>query len=267
MAEIHPSAILEGDVDLGDDVVVGPHCVLRGRVRIGSGTRLVGHVYLSGPLELGERNQVYPFSTLGMAPQDFKWDPERAGAGLLVGDENVFRESVTIHRATSDDTPTRIGHRNLFMVNTHAGHDAQVGSDCVLANGALLAGAVEVDDGVVMGGNAAVHQFCRVGRGALLSGTMGLSQDLPPFFMLTGGNVAGSINLVGMRRAGMPSREIDDVRWVYKVLYRRGLSPKRAIAELETRQDRPRVAEYLAFIDASRRGIVRGAGSTRRGTA
>jgi UDP-N-acetylglucosamine acyltransferase len=267
MAEIHPSAIVEGEVELAEDVVVGPHCVLRGRIRVGSGSRLIGNVYLSGPLELGERNQLYPFTTFGMAPQDFKWDPDRAGAGLVVGDENVFRESVTIHRATSDDAPTRIGDRNLFMVNTHAGHDTRVGSDCVFANGTLLAGTVQVDDGVVMGGNVAVHQFCRVGRGALLSGTMGLNKDLPPFFMLTGGNIAGSINLVGMRRAGMPSPEIDDVRWVFKVLYRRGLTRKQAVAELETRADRPRVAELLAFIEQSERGIVPGVGSARRGTA
>ncbi len=267
MAEIHPSAIVEGEVDLADDVVIGPQCVIRGPVRVGVGTRLVGHAYLEGPLELGERNRVYPFTTLGMAPQDYKWDPDRAGAGLVVGDENIFRESVTIHRATSDETPTRIGHRNMFMVNTHAGHDAVVGSDCVFANGVLLAGEVEVGDAVVVGGNAAIHQLCRVGRGSLISGTMGLNKDLPPFFMLTGGNIAGSINVVGMRRAGMPSNDIDDVRWAFKVLYRRGLRPKQAVAELETRGDRPRIAELLAFIGASKRGLVPGVGQARRGTA
>ncbi len=264
MAEIHPTAILDGDIELADDVVVGPHCVLRGRIRVGSGTRLIGNVYLTGPLEIGERNQIYPFCALGMAPQDFKWDPDREGAGLVVGDENILRESVTLHRATSDDVPTRIGHRNLFMVNTHAGHDTQVGDDCIFANGALLAGVTRIDDGVVLGGNAAVHQFCRIGRGALISGTMGINKDLPPFFMLTGGNIAGSINVVGMRRSGMPSNEIDDVRWVFKVLYRRGLSTKQAVAELETRGDRTRVAEYLAFIADSKRGIVPGARDPKR---
>ncbi len=264
MAEIHPTAILDGDIELADDVVVGPHCVLRGRIRVGSGTHLVGNVYLTGPLEVGERNQIYPFCTLGMAPQDFKWDPDREGAGLVVGDENVLRESVTLHRATSDETPTRVGDRNLFMVNTHAGHDVQVGSDCVLANGALLAGESRIDDGVIMGGNAAVHQFCRVGRGAIVSGTKGMNKDLPPFFMLTGGNIAGSVNLVGMRRGGMPSAEIDDVRWVFKVLYRRGLKKSEALAELETRAERPRVAEYLAFIAESKRGIVPGEADPRR---
>jgi UDP-N-acetylglucosamine acyltransferase len=266
MPEIHPTAILDRDVELADDVGIGPHCVLRGRVKIGAGTQLLGHVYLQGPLELGARNRVWPFTTLGFAPQHLDWDPDRPGAGLAIGDENVIRESVSISRAASDDVPTRVGSRNYFMVNSHAGHDCQIGSGCVIANGTLLAGSVWIGDGVVTGGNVAVHQFCQVGRGALLCGTFGLNKDLPPFFMLTGGNIAGSINLIGMRRSGMPSGDIDDVRWVYKTLYRRGLSLPRAIAQLEERAARPIVAEYLAFLHGSKRGLCPARGDARRGT-
>lgn len=265
MAEIHPSASVDGDVELADDVVVGPHCVLTGPVRLGAGCRLIGHVYLNGPIQLGERNLVYPFTTLGFAPQDFKWDPKRPGAGVSIGNDNVFRESVTIHRATSDDTPTRIGDRTYWMVNSHAGHDCRVGSGSVFANGALLAGEVEIGEGVIAGGNVAIHQQCRVGRGALLSGTVGLNKDLPPFFMLTGGNVAGSINVVGMRRLGMPGEQIDDVKWVYKTLYRRGLSLARAKDALHERSERPIVAEYLAFLDGSKKGLVPGVFDRHRG--
>jgi len=267
LAEIHATAIVEGDVELAPDAVVGPWCRLRGPIAIGSGTRLLASVHLEGPLRLGARNLVFPFATLGLAPQDLGWDPDEPGAGLVIGDDNVFRESATIHRATSRDEPTRIGDGNYWMVNSHAGHDCQIGSRCVFANGTLLAGHVEVGDRVVTGGNVAVHQHCRIGRGALLSGTMGLNKDLPPFLTLTGGNIAGSINLVGMRRSGMPSAEIDDARWVFKVLYRKGLSMKHAQEELQTRADRPIVAEYLAFIAGSKRGIVRGEGEARRGTA
>jgi UDP-N-acetylglucosamine acyltransferase len=227
----------------------------------------VASVQLEGPLRLGARNLLFPFATLGLAPQDTGFPPDEPGAGLVIGDDNVFRESVTIHRATSRETPTRVGSANYWMVNTHAGHDCQIGSRCVFANGTLLAGHVEVGDGVVTGGNVAVHQHCRVGRGALISGTMGLNKDLPPFFTLTGGNIAGSLNLVGMRRSGMPGHEIDDVRWVFKILYRKGLSTKRAVEELRTRAERPIVAEYLDFIAATRRGIVPGEGEARRGTA
>ena len=267
LAQIHATALLEGDVELAADVVVGPWCRLRGPISIGAGTRLVASVHLDGPLRVGARNLLFPFTTLGQPPQDLGFDPDEPGAGLVVGDDNVFRESASVHRATSREEPTRVGDANYFMVNAHAGHDSRIGSRCVFANGTLLAGHVEVGDGVVTGGNVAVHQHCRIGRGALISGTMGLNKDLPPFFMLTGGNIAGSINLVGMRRSGMPSAEIDDARWVFKVLYRKGLSPKRAQEELATRADRPIVAEYLAFLAASKRGLVPGVGETRRGTA
>lgn len=266
MPEIHRTAILEGDVRLADDVEVGPWCVIRGRVRIGAGTRLLASAHLQGPLEIGRRNLVYPFTTLGFAPQHLAWDPEREGAGLAIGDDNVFRESVTISRAASDEEPTRVGSRNYWMANSHAGHDCRIGDGCVFANGTLLGGTVRIDDGVIAGGNVAVHQHCHVGRGALLTGSVGLNKDLPPFFMLTGGNVAGSVNLVGMRRSGMPHAEIDDVRWVYKILYRRGLSLRAATAELEKRADRPRVAEYLEFIAASKRGLCPARGERRRGT-
>jgi UDP-N-acetylglucosamine acyltransferase len=267
MPEIHPSASLDRDVELADDVVIGPHCVIRGRVRIGAGTQLLGHVYLQGPLELGARNRLWPFVALGFAPQLLSWDPDRPGAGLAIGDENQFRESVTISRAASDEVPTRVGSRNYWMANSHAGHDSQIGNGCVIANGSLLGGSVRLGDGVVTGGNSAVHQFCQVGRGALLSGVVGLSKDLPPFFMLTGTNIAGSLNMIGMRRSGMPHDQIDDVRWVYKVLYRRGLSPPRATAELEQRKERPIVAEYLAFLAGSKRGLCPARGDARRGVS
>ena len=171
LAEIHATAIVEGDVELAPDAVVGPWCRLRGPISIGSGTRLLASVHLEGPLRLGARNLLFPFATLGLAPQDLGWDPDEPGAGLVIGDDNVFRESVTIHRATSRDEPTRIGDGNYWMVNCHAGHDCRIGSSCVFANGTLLAGHVEVGDRVVTGGNVAVHQHCRIGRGALLSGT------------------------------------------------------------------------------------------------
>lgn len=265
MPEIHPTAIVDREVELADDVVVGPHCVVSGRVRVASGTRLIGNAYLEGPLTLGRNNLVYPFTTLGFAPQDSKWDPSEPGAGLEIGDGNVFREGVTIHRATSGETPTTIGDRNYWMANSHAGHDCRIGSDCVFANGALLGGWVRVGDAVNMGGNAAVHQFCQVGRGAMLSGVTGLPRDLPPFFMLTGHSVAGSINVVGMRRAKMSSDEIGDVKWVYRTLYRRGLPYKRAVDEIRSRADRAIVAEYLTFFETSERGIVRGVADPRRG--
>jgi len=267
---IHPTAILTGDVSLAPGVSVGPHCVLDasiGPVTVGPGTKLVSHVCLTGPLTLGARNTLYPFVCLGFAPQDLKWDPQVPGAGLVIGDGNVFREQVTIHRATSHETPTLVGDNNYFMACSHAGHDCTIGSHCIFANSVLLAGFVRVDDRVTAGGNATIHQFCRIGRGCMLSGTMGLSMDLPPFLMLTAGNVAGSLNLIGMRRSGMPRADIDTVRWIYRILYRSGLSPRQAVELLQPRAADPLVREYIDFITSSKRGICPAVGKSIRGTA
>lgn len=261
--------MVRGEVELADDVEVGPGCQLdgtMGAISIGPGTRLRGHAYLTGPLTLGERNRVYPFVCLGFAPQSVAFDPDRPGCGLVIGDGNTFREGVTVHRAMTEEGPTRVGDGNFFMAGSHVGHDGRVGDRCVFANGAALGGHVRVDDRVTIGGGTMVHQFARIGRNAMLSGGTGLSRDLPPFFMLTALNVAGSLNVVGMRRAGLGPDEIDDVRWVYKTLYRRGLSVARAREELQARADRPLVAEYLAFLDESKRGLCPAEPSSKRGT-
>ncbi|MDY7108603.1 MAG: acyl-ACP--UDP-N-acetylglucosamine O-acyltransferase [Planctomycetota bacterium] len=267
MADVHSTAIIEGEVRLEDDVVIGPHCALTGPLTLGPGTRLIGHVYLHGPLTMGRGNTVYPFACLGFAPQHAKYEPEELGQGLVIGDGNTFREHVTIHRAFEKKAPTRIGDRNYFMAASHAGHDCLIGSDCTFVNNSATAGHCIVEDRVIVGGGTVVHQFCRLGRGAMLSGAMGLSMDLPPWFMLTGNNVCGSINLVGLRRSGAARDEIDDVRWVYRTLYRAGMSIRKALEVIRRRSDRPMIAEYVRFIDSSERGICPARGKASRGTA
>jgi len=255
MPTIHPTATLDGDVILADDVTIGPYCVLSGPISIGSGTTLIGNTYLHGPLVIGTNNVIYPFACVGFAPQDLKWPRDRPGAGLVLGNDNTLREHVTLHRATNDQTPTTIGHDNYFMASSHVGHDSTVGNHCIFANSTLIAGFVSVGDRVITGGNSSVHQFCHLGRGAFLSGGAATSKDVPPFFMLTGMTTCGSLNVIGMRRAGMPSDEIDDVKWVFRTLYRRGLSIHRAVEALEERGDHPIVREMIEFIQTSERGI------------
>lgn len=260
-ADVDATAVLLGDVDLAADVSIGPHCVIDGTagpVRIGAGTRLIGNVYLHGPLLLGKSNVVYPNACLGFAPQARGRDPREAGCGLSIGSNNVIRESVTIHRAMTDAGPTRIGNDNYFMAYSHAGHDCQVGDRNTFANGVQLAGHVEVQDDVTLGGLVTVHQFVRLGRGCMLSGSMATSYDVAPFFMLTGINVVGSINIVGMRRQDFTTEQIEDVKWVFKTLYRRGLPVSQVMELLRERADRPLVAEYLSFFEASKRGPVSG---------
>lgn len=264
MPAIHPSAIFDGDIELADDVVIGPYCILEGRVRLGRGTRLIARVHLHGPISMGEGNIVYPNAALGFAPQSLGFDSRRAGPGVAIGSHNTLREGVTVHRATDEQTPTRLGDHNYLLVNSHVGHDCRIGDHCLLANGALLGGFVRLDERAFVGGNTAVHQFCRVGRGAMLTGSAGLSRDLPPFFTLTGINIAASVNLVGMRRLRMSQDDIGDVRWVYKTLFRRKIVPRDWLAALAERGHRPLVREYIEFIENSKRGICPGAPDLRR---
>ncbi|MHC5027745.1 MAG: acyl-ACP--UDP-N-acetylglucosamine O-acyltransferase [Planctomycetota bacterium] len=258
MPTVHPTAVLDGDVQLAPDVVVGPNCVLTGPVEVGAGCRLVGNVYLNGPMVVGTGNMFYPFTTIGFAPQHGAFDPTTPGLGVVIGNDNTFREHTSVHRAFTDEGPTTIGDRNMFMVNAHIGHDCRVGADVTLVNNVCLAGHSEVHDRAILGGGASIHQFTRVGRGAMIHGLCGLRSDLPPFFMITAMRECGGLNLVGMRRAGMPREQIDTARWVYRTLYRERRTLTKAVAVLRDRSDDPFVAEYIAFIESSKTGISNG---------
>lgn len=261
---VHPTSILEGEIELDADVEIGPFCVLRGPIRLGAGTRLLSAVQIQGPLRMGQGNRLYPGVCIGFAAQSTAVDPKRPGPGTEIGNHNTFREGVTVHRAMTDEGPTRIGDGNYLMAGSHVGHDARMGSGCILANAALVGGHAEIGEGAVLGGHAAVHQFCRVGRGAMISGLTGISLDLPPFFLVTAHNAATSVNLVGMRRAGMTSEEIAEVRWVHRALYGQPRGRRAQLEALRERAGRPLVAEYLDFLEASKRGICRGRPDPRR---
>lgn len=267
MAKVHRSAVIEGDVRLAEDVTVGPNCVLDGTLGplvVGAGCVLVAGAFLNGPLTMGERNVVYPGACLGFSPQDLGFDPNRPGAGAVIGSSNIFREGFTLHRGKTTD-PTRIGNHNFFMTNSHVGHDSVVDNHCILASGALLGGHVHLADRVILGGSALVHQFCRLGKGCMFSGGVGVSMDVPMWFTVTSINLAGSLNIVGMRRNGLTQHQIHTVRWVYRVLYRSGGTPQQAIPQLQARADDPLVREYLEFIQSSKRGICHGVSRATRG--
>jgi UDP-N-acetylglucosamine acyltransferase len=266
MPQVHPSAILDGEITLADDVTIGPGCVLNGPVAIASGTRLIGNVYLQGPIQLGADNVVYPFTCLGFAPQHAKYDPATPGRGLRIGARNTFREHVTVHRAFTEEGPTTIGDRNFFMANSHVGHDAHIGSDCTFVNAALVAGHVTIEDRVLMGGGSGVHQFCRVGTGAMFAGITATTNDVLPWFMHTANNICGAINIVGLRRSGFDKQQIDDVRWVYRLFCRSKLPLPKAIEELRQRSDSPIVADYLRFLELSKRPICTARGKSARAT-
>jgi UDP-N-acetylglucosamine acyltransferase len=254
--KIHPTAVLEGDITLADDVEIGPYCVLRGRISLGAGTVLVQNVHLQGPLEMGAGNACYPGVAIGFAPQDKGFHHAKDGAGTVIGDGNTFRENTTIHRATREDRPTRVGHRNFWMAGSHAGHDVQVGSDCVFANGTLFGGHAEVADRVVTGGSAAAHQFARIGRGAMIGGLTGVSKDVCPFFTVTNTNYVGSYNRIGMRRGGASPADIDLVREIYGILVRSRKPYSQRVRALEALAGSPIADEFIAFVKSSKRGIM-----------
>ncbi|MEO1236650.1 MAG: acyl-ACP--UDP-N-acetylglucosamine O-acyltransferase [Planctomycetota bacterium] len=255
MPETHPTAIVDPSAELDDSVVVGPYCIVGPGVRVGAGTRLIAQVHLQGPLTLGKNNTLYPFAVLGGPAQDLKVDPDEPGAGLVVGDDNFFREGATLNRATQDE-PTRVGDRNYFMANTHAGHDCRVGNDCVLANGAVLGGHVHLGNNVILGGNAGIAQFVRVGRLTMIAGAEGVTLDVPPFCMVHHTRQVSALNLVGLRRAGYRDH-INNLRAAFDLLYREGhTTPNAAALILDQFSDDPICREFGEFLQAADRGVT-----------
>ena len=255
VAEIHPTSVVDKHADLADDVRVGPNCVIEGKVVLGAGTRLIAGVYLNGPITCGAGNTFYPFCCIGFAPQHLGFDPAEDGSGVLIGAGNCFREGVTITRAMGQ-SPTTIGDHNYMMANTHAGHDAVMADHCVLGNGALLGGYVTLGDRVVLGGIAGIHQFCRAGRLAMLSGGAGITKDLPPFCTSYMTRTVGSLNLVGLRRAGYRDH-VKPLQHAFDILYRQGRTNTTAGDMIEKELgDDPLCSELAQFVRGSKRGIT-----------
>jgi UDP-N-acetylglucosamine acyltransferase len=254
-ARIHPTAIIGPEADLGEDVQVGPHVVIEGQVQLGAGCVLRPSVHLIGPLTMGCHNAVFSGAVLGEQPQHVKYagEPTR----VVIGDHNVFREHVTIHRGTTASWETRIGSHNFLMANSHVAHDCLVGNNCIIANGALLAGHCVLEDNVYLSGNSALHQFVHVGRLALLSGVSASTKDIPPFIIQQRMNCVVGVNVIGMRRAGVSHASIDSVRRAFHLIYRSRMVLPTALAQIEaTLGQVPEVAELVAFIRKSSRGII-----------
>ncbi|MFM7111243.1 MAG: acyl-ACP--UDP-N-acetylglucosamine O-acyltransferase [Planctomycetota bacterium] len=253
-ARIHPTALVSPHAHVGDDCEIGPFCILEGRVRLGSGCVVRPHAVLVGPLEMGEGNTVYSGAILGEVPQHLKFGGEETRT--VIGSNNIFRENVTVHRGTTERFETRIGDNNFFMAGSHVAHDCIVGNKCILANGALMGGHCQIEDGVFLSGNSAIHQYCRVGRLALLSGVSSTTKDVPPFIIQQHINHVCGINVVGMRRAGIPNSGIDAVRRAYAIIYRDGGNLSTALEKAESELgDVDVVAEMIAFIRSAGRGI------------
>jgi UDP-N-acetylglucosamine acyltransferase len=255
-AQIHSTAIVSAEADVGDGVRVGPYCVIEGPVTIGPDCEFGPHVHLVGPLALGRGNKVGTGAVIGTDPQHlgYKGQPTRTE----IGDFNTFREHVTVHRGSHVDLVTRIGDRNYFMAHSHVAHDCRVGNDCVLANAVLLAGHCQLQDRVFISGSAALHQFVRMGRLSFLTGLEGVSKDVIPFVMVRDRFALAGVNVVGMRRAGMSASDTQAARRAFRILFRSELLLRPAMEQLERELGaHPVVAEMLQFIRQSKRGIMR----------
>jgi len=254
-ARIHPSAVIASEAEVGEEVEVGPFVVVEGPVHIGPGCRIRAGVHLIGPMSLGAGNVIHSHAVLGDSPQHLRYNNEPTR--VEIGEHNIIREHVTIHRGTPEKGVTKLGNGNFLMVNSHIGHDSTLGNGCILANGALIAGHCQVADGAFISGNSALHQHVRMGRLALLSGVSGATMDVPPFIIQQRINCVVGVNVIGMRRAGIPTGRIDAVRKAFHVIYRTDLVISAALAQIEHDMgDVPEIQEMLAFIRAARRGIA-----------
>jgi len=225
-------SVVDPSADLADDVVVGPFCIVGPNAKIGAGTRLVSHAVVSGHTTLGKNNLLHPNSVLGGPPQDLKWKGEPTR--LEVGDNNVFREGVTVNVGTVQDAVsrgiTRVGSHNLLMANCHVGHDCQVGSGCVLANNVMIAGHVHVGDRVIMNGAVGLHHFVTVGDFAYLAGAARIHFDVPPFVKVAGDDEVKALNKLGLRRAGRSEEDIETLQLAFRRLFvRRGMPMSEAL--------------------------------------
>jgi UDP-N-acetylglucosamine acyltransferase len=263
---VHPTAVISSEAELAPDVQVGPYAIIEGWVRVGPGTVVEAHACLTGPLEMGRDNFVGHGAVLGKSPQHRGYRDEPTQ--LIIGDANVFREHVTIHRGTpAGGGTTCIGDRNLFMIGAHVGHDGKVGNDCTLVNGCLVAGHVELGDGCILSGHAAVQQRVRIGRLAMLGGLGSTTKDIPPFMLAQGYNCVSGLNLVGLRRSGMTAEAIAALRNVFRIFYKEGRTQTSALDVIEADLGCiPEVAEFVAFCRETKTGIspAREPGRTRQ---
>ncbi len=254
---IHPSAIIHPKAKLSPDCHVGPYCVIGEHVEIGDGCKLHSHVIVDGHTKLGINNEVFPFASIGLKTQDLKW--KGGTTRTEIGDGNTFREYVTVHSATSDGDSTRIGSHNNLLAYSHVAHDCQIGSNVVMSNGSTLAGHVIVHDHAILGGLTGVHQFCRIGRMAMLGGYSKVVQDIPPF-MIADGNPAATrtVNKVGLTRNGVSEETQGALRQAYKTIFREGLTVAKAIETMENDlQQVLELKELIEFMRTSERGLAR----------
>jgi UDP-N-acetylglucosamine acyltransferase len=253
---VHPRA------ELGADVQIGPYSVIGEHVKIGRGTQLVAHVYVDGWTEIGERCQIYPYASIGTAPQhiQYKGEPTK----VVIGNDNILREYVTVNRGTVfGGALTSLGHNNVLMAYVHVAHDCRLGNHLIMANAATLAGHITVGDHAIIGGLVGIHQYVRVGANVMIGGCSAVGRDVPPFMRAAGGYRAQlyGLNSIGLKRQGFSNDRISVLKQAYELLFHSGMRMAEAMKEArETFKDSRDVQDVLTFMEGSKRGICKSVG-------
>jgi UDP-N-acetylglucosamine acyltransferase len=254
---IHPTAVIHDHATIAEDCEIGPYCVVGKNVTLGSGCCLHSHVVIDGHTEIGEANTFYPFGSIGLQTQDLKW--KGGTAWTRIGDRNTFREYVTVNSATVDGDATVIGDENNFLAYTHVAHDCQLGDHIVMSNVATLAGHVIVEDRAIIGGLAAVHQFCRIGTISIIGGCSKVVQDVPPYMMADGNPAATrALNREGLRRNNVLEEAQTALKQAHRILFRENLTMANAVDKAKSEiATSPELDHLLDFIQSSERGIAK----------
>jgi UDP-N-acetylglucosamine acyltransferase len=258
MTGIHETALVDRGAQIDSDVEIGPYSVVGPLVKIGKGSRIKSHVVIEGRTTLGEGNVIFQFATVGSVPQDLKYKGEPSE--LIIGNSNTIREFVSINPGTTGGGMiTRIGDRNLLMMHCHIAHDCILGSHNIIANGATLGAHVVIEDSVIVGGLVGIHQFTRIGRGAILGAGSMVSKDVPPYCNATGDRARlHGLNLEGLKRRGFGKAKVEMLRKAYRVMFRSKLKTKDAILKVRQELSNCAEAEHLvSFVENSQRGICR----------
>ena len=255
---IHETAIVHSDAVIGDGCHIGPFCTVGAEVSLGSGVRLESHVVIDGKTSIGDETQVFPFASIGLAPQDLKYGGEPTATEI--GKSNHIREFVTIHRGTAGGGGlTKIGDDNLFMAQAHVAHDCQIGNNVIMANAATLAGHVEIDDRANVGAYSGVHQFCRIGLEAFVGGYSVVVKDAPPYAIIQGNHAkCYGLNKVGLKRRGYSKETIEKLHHAYHLLLTAKLNTSQALERIKDEiRDCKEVDILVDFIETSKRGVVK----------
>jgi UDP-N-acetylglucosamine acyltransferase len=255
---IHSTAVVSPEAEIGDDVTVGPYCRIGPRVKIGKRCRFESHIVVEGPTQIGDDNHFYPFGTIGLQPQDLKFKGEQTF--LTIGNQNVFREYVNIHRGTKGGGGhTRIGNHNYLMAYAHVGHDSILGNHIILANAATLAGHVIIEDHATVGAFSGVHQFCRVGTHGYVGGYSVVTKDVLPYSKTVSerDTHAYGPNILGLERKGFSSDQIHNIKAAFRLLLQSKLNTTQAVEAIKAKLKSPEVQIIVDFIETTDRGVIK----------